>query len=134
MTICCEPIGVLHCEMKDPATAPRFYSISNVPGMIEIYPPYVEGMDTLEEFEHIVVLFHFHLSKEGYTLKQTSPSGRYRGVFSLCSPVRPNGIGMSVLKVTKIEGPMIYVENVDMVDGTPILDIKPYKPLDEDTI
>ena len=133
MKIIYEPIGVLHCELKNPATAPRFYSISDIKGTIEIYTPYLEGLDSLEEHEHIVVLFHFHLS-EGYTLKQTSPSGRYKGVFSLCSPMRPNAIGMSVLKLTKVELPLLYVENVDMVDGTPILDIKPYKPLEESHI
>ncbi|HNY65590.1 MAG TPA: tRNA (N6-threonylcarbamoyladenosine(37)-N6)-methyltransferase TrmO [Deltaproteobacteria bacterium] len=122
------PIGVMHCELKEPASAPRFYSISNVKGTIEIFEPYLEGLDSLSEHEHIVVLFHFHLSK-GFDLKQKGPSGRVKGVFSLCSPMRPNPIGMSVLRLTGVEPPWLHVENIDLVDGTPILDIKPYKPL-----
>jgi tRNA (adenine37-N6)-methyltransferase len=128
MKICYEPIGVMHCELKNPADAPRFYAASDVKGAIEIYAPYLEGLDALSEYENIVVLFHFHLS-EGYTLRQKGPSGRVKGVFSLCSPMRPNAIGMSILKLDRIELPFLHVEHVDLVDGTPILDIKPYKPI-----
>lgn len=129
MKICYEPIGVMHCGTKKPADAPRFYSISDVKGVIEVYEPFLEGLDALEEYERIIVLFHFHLS-QGYSLKQKGASGRVKGVFSLCSPMRPNAIGMSILKVTSVDPPFIHVDNVDLVDGTPILDIKPYKPPD----
>jgi tRNA (adenine37-N6)-methyltransferase len=124
------PIGVMHCGVTDPAVAPRFHSISDVRGTIEIYEPYLEGLDCIDEYERIVVLFHFHLSK-GFELRQTSPAGRVKGVFSLCSPMRPNPIGMSVLGLERVELPLLHVANVDLVDGTPILDIKPYKPLAE---
>ena len=127
MKVCYEAIGEMHCEVKDPSRAPRFYSTSPVKGIIEIYEPYMAGMDSLEEYEQIVVIFHFHLSR-GYTLKQKNPSGRTKGVFSLCSPMRPNAIGMSILKLVKVDPPFLHVEQVDMVDGTPILDIKPFKP------
>ncbi|HOO39409.1 MAG TPA: tRNA (N6-threonylcarbamoyladenosine(37)-N6)-methyltransferase TrmO [Deltaproteobacteria bacterium] len=130
MKICYEPIGVMHCELEEAHDAPRFYNVSDIKGTIEIYEPYLEGLYTLEEHEYIVAIFHFHRS-EGYTLKQTSPTGRYRGVFALCSPMRPNAIGMSILKLIKVVPPLIYVEKVDMLNGTPILDIKPYKPLEE---
>jgi tRNA (adenine37-N6)-methyltransferase len=56
--------------------------------------------------------------------------GELTGVFSLCSPNRPNGIGLSILKLIKVDGNMLHVKNVDILDGTPILDIKPYKPQD----
>jgi len=128
--ICFEPIGVMHCELRKPEDAPRFYAISDVKGTIEIYEPFLEGLDALSEYENIVVLFHFHLSK-GYELKQKGPSGRIKGVFSLCSPMRPNAIGMSILKLDRIELPYLFVDHVDLVDGTPILDIKPYKPISE---
>jgi len=119
----------MHCGIKKPADAPRFYSISEVKGTIEVFAPFLEGLDALAEYERIVVLFHFHLSK-GYSLKQKSPSGRVKGVFSLCSPMRPNAIGMSILKLVAVDPPFLSVDNVDLVDGTPILDIKPYKPID----
>lgn len=127
MKVCYEAIGEMHCEVKEPEDAPRFYSASQVRGVIEIYEPFLEGLDCLEECDRIVVLFHFHLSK-GYELKQRSPSGREKGVFSLCSPMRPNAIGMSILRLLKVEPPFLHVEHVDLVDGTPILDIKPFKP------
>ncbi len=128
MKICYEPIGVMHCGVKDPADAPRFYLDSDVSGTIEIYEPYLEGLNALSEYDRIVVIFHFHLSK-GYELMQTSPAGRVKGVFSLCSPMRPNAIGLSILRLVSVEPPFLRVENVDLVDGTPILDIKPYKPV-----
>lgn len=130
MKISYEPIGVMHCEVKKPEDAPRFYAASDVKGAIEIYEPFLEGLDALAEYENIVVLFHFHLSK-GYELKQKGPAGRVKGVFSLCSPMRPNAIGLSILKLDRIELPYLYVDHVDLVDGTPILDIKPYKPISE---
>jgi tRNA-Thr(GGU) m(6)t(6)A37 methyltransferase TsaA len=120
----------MHCGIKKPADAPRFYAISDVKGTIEIFEPYLEGLDCLEEYGRIVVLFHFHLS-EGFDLKQTGPSGRVKGVFSLCSPMRPNPIGMSILRLERVELPFLHVANIDLVDGTPILDIKPYKPLED---
>jgi tRNA-Thr(GGU) m(6)t(6)A37 methyltransferase TsaA len=118
----------MHCGIKDPAVAPRFYLASEERGSIEIYEPYIQGLDAVSEYEYIVVIFHFHLS-QGYELMQTSPAGREKGVFSLCSPMRPNSIGMSILKLLSVDPPFLHVENVDLVDGTPILDIKPYKPV-----
>jgi len=84
----------------------------------------------LEEYDHIIAIFHFNRS-EGFSLMQKRRGvGELRGVFSLCSPNRPNGIGMSILKLMGIEGRMLHVDNVDLLDGTPILDIKPYKQQD----
>lgn len=130
MQIRYEPIGVMHCGVKNPADAPRFYSASQLKGTIEIFEPFLEGLDSLDEHEHIVVLFHFHLS-EGFNLIQKGSSGRVKGVFSLCSPMRPNPIGMSVLRLVRVDPPFLHVENIDLVDGTPIIDIKPYKPISE---
>lgn len=125
------PIGILHCPIKEPRDAPNFYTISEVGGTIEIYEPYLQGLFGLEEYSHIVVLFHFHRSQGYELMQQKRGTGPLRGVFSLCSPNRPNPIGMSILRLVKIEGALLTVEHVDMVDGTPILDIKPYKPLDD---
>lgn len=123
----------MHCPLDDPKDAPRFYTESEVDGVIEIYPEFAEGIANLEEYERIVVLFHFHRSK-GYDLLQKRQGvGELRGVFSLCSPNRPNPIGMSILRLVGVEGNLLRVTNVDMLDGTPILDIKPYKPEDGKT-
>jgi len=128
MKICFQPIGIMHCELKTLGEVPKFYTESSSKGKIEIYDPFIEGIKGLEEVDHIVVIFLFHLSR-GYTLRQRRRgSGRLQGVFSLCSPMRPNPVGMSVLRLTKVDPPFLYVENVDMVDETPVLDIKPYLP------
>jgi tRNA (adenine37-N6)-methyltransferase len=130
MEILYTAIGLMHCELFDSDSAPKFYTESTIKGTIEIFEAYGEGLAGLNEYDHIMVFFHFHRSK-GYTLMQKRRGvGELRGVFSLCSPNRPNGIGMSILKLTKVQGNILYVENVDLLDGTPILDIKPYKPLD----
>ncbi len=130
MQVIYTPIGVMHCRLKDPKTAPRFYTESDVEGTIEIYPEYAQGLANLDEYRYIVVLFHFHRST-GYDLMQRRQGvGEMRGVFSLCSPNRPNSIGMSVLRLLCIEDNVLHVQNVDILDGTPILDIKPYKSTD----
>ena len=129
MKISYEPIGIMHCELKDTASAPNFFSISKIKGTIEIYEPYIQGLLGLEQLDHIFVLFHFHLSGRYSLVQKRMGQGEMKGVFSLCSPMRPNSIGMSVLKLLRVERQLIYVDNVDLMDETPILDIKPYKPL-----
>ena len=131
MSLCYEPIGILHCPVSNPKEMPNFFTISDISGTIEVYEPYIQGLDGLEAGERIVVIFHFHLS-QGYELMQRRQgTGPYKGVFSLCSPNRPNAIGMSVLQLTGINGGTLNVTNVDMVNGTPILDIKPCKIVPE---
>jgi tRNA-Thr(GGU) m(6)t(6)A37 methyltransferase TsaA len=127
MSIIYEPIGIIHSPIKDIKDAPRFFTISDKKGTIEIYPQYAKGLKYLEREESIVVLFHFHLSK-GYELMQKKcTTGELKGVFTLCSPRRPNPIGMSVLRLEKVEGNILFVANLDMVDETPVLDIKPFR-------
>ncbi|HQP31623.1 MAG TPA: tRNA (N6-threonylcarbamoyladenosine(37)-N6)-methyltransferase TrmO [Deltaproteobacteria bacterium] len=128
MNITLTPIGILHCPIQEPKDAPNFYSVSDISGTIEIYEPFIQGLDGLEEYEYIVALFHFHRSQGYELLQKRKGTGPLKGVFSLCSPNRPNPIGMSILKLTGIEQGLLTVEHVDMVDGTPIIDIKPYKP------
>jgi tRNA-Thr(GGU) m(6)t(6)A37 methyltransferase TsaA len=127
MSIIYEPVGIIHSPIKDAKDAPRFFTISDTKGTIEIYPQYAEGLKYLEREESIVVLFHFHLSI-GYELMQKKcTTGELKGVFTLCSPRRPNPIGMSVLRLEKVEGNILFVANLDMVDETPVLDIKPFR-------
>ena len=130
MEICYKPIGIMHCSLSDAETAPKFYTESNIGGVIEIFEQFSGGLAGLEAYGYIVVIFHFHRA-EGYSLMQKRRGvGELTGVFSLCSPNRPNGIGLSILKLIKVDGNMLHVNNVDILDGTPILDIKPYKPQD----
>ncbi len=98
-------------------------------GTLVIDDEYVGGLAEIEAGERLVVIFNFHRSPEfsAEFLRQTPPhTGRQTGIFSICSPVRPNPIGMSVLEVLEVEGGAVRVRGLDMMDGTPILDIKPH--------
>jgi tRNA-Thr(GGU) m(6)t(6)A37 methyltransferase TsaA len=113
----------------DAGEIPRHWRVSDVEGTLVIDDEYVGGLADIEAGERIVVIFNFHRSPEfsAELLRQTPPhTGRQTGVFSICSPVRPNPIGMSVLEVLEVEGGAVRVRGLDMLDGTPILDIKPH--------
>jgi tRNA-Thr(GGU) m(6)t(6)A37 methyltransferase TsaA len=120
-----KPIGFVKTDVS---TVPRHWTISDVEGMIVIDEMYTEGLKDIKIGQYIIVIFHFHQSREFdlHHLVQTPPHRNERlGVFSTCSPIRPNSIGMSVLEVVGITENVIRVKGLDMLDGTPILDIKP---------
>ena len=126
MAIALQPIGTAHTEAKE---IPRHWTVSDVEGRLVIDPQYTEGLTDIIAGQLIVVLFHFHQSPSFSTdlLKQTPPHrDRPLGVFSICSPRRPNPIGLSVLEVLARRDNVLEVRNMDMLDGTPILDIKPH--------
>jgi tRNA-Thr(GGU) m(6)t(6)A37 methyltransferase TsaA len=101
---------------------------SRVLGTVEVYPEYAEGLKDLGGFSHIILLYHFHEATESRLIVTPFMDSQPRGVFSTRAPNRPNPIGLSVVKLLRIEGPRLYIENVDILDGTPLLDIKPYVP------
>ncbi|MBC2716128.1 MAG: tRNA (N6-threonylcarbamoyladenosine(37)-N6)-methyltransferase TrmO [Desulfobacteraceae bacterium] len=120
------PIGVFHTNEKN---IPRHWSVSEVKGRIEINKIYENGLKDISVGQEIIVLFYFHKSQpfDPASLVQTPPHRKKAmGVFSICSPYRPNPIGLSVLTVLNVEANIITVNHADMIDGTPILDIKPY--------
>lgn len=99
-----------------------------VAGTVEVDPAYEEGLADLEGFSHLCLLYHLHLS-EGYALVvKPFLDDTPRGLFATRAPKRPNPIGLSVVRLVRVEGCRLYVENVDVVDGTPLLDLKPYVP------
>jgi tRNA (adenine37-N6)-methyltransferase len=125
MAITLKPIGYVRTKA---AAVPRHWSVSQVEGRLVIDPQYQEGLSDIEPGQRIVVLFHFHRSPEFIpaNLIQKPPHRETRrGVFSTCSPRRPNPLGMSVVEVLDIQGNTLRVKGIDMVDGTPILDLKP---------
>jgi tRNA-Thr(GGU) m(6)t(6)A37 methyltransferase TsaA len=124
-----EPIGIIHSPFKDIKGMPiQPTGAKGIAGTIEIHPEFAEGLKDLEGFSHIILIYHFHLSK-GYSLKvKPFMDENLRGVFATRAPKRPNPIGISVVKLRKIEGNILNIEDVDIVDGTPMLDIKPYVP------
>ncbi|MDY6905915.1 MAG: tRNA (N6-threonylcarbamoyladenosine(37)-N6)-methyltransferase TrmO [Thermodesulfobacteriota bacterium] len=126
MTFTMKPIGYVYTEAAD---IPRHWRISDVEGRIVIDPEYVAGLADIDPGQRIVVLFCFHKSPPFVPelLKQTPPHRDHpMGVFSICSPRRPNPIGLSVLEVLNINGGEIHVRGLDMLDQTPVLDIKPH--------
>ena len=124
------PIGVVKTEVEK---VPRHWTISDAEGILIIEEQYTKGIKDIHAGQRIVVLFHFHQNpqfKEDI-LVQVPPQGPGQmGVFSICSPVRPNPLGMSVVEVLGIEGSIIHIKGLDMIDGTPVLDIKPYRERD----
>ncbi len=126
MPVTLTPIGTAH---TDATRIPRHWTVSDVEGTLTIDPQYTEALADIQVGERIVVLFHFHQSPPFSLdlLKQTPPHrDRPLGVFSICSPRRPNPIGLSVVKVLARDKNVLAVRGMDMVDGTPIFDIKPF--------
>jgi tRNA-Thr(GGU) m(6)t(6)A37 methyltransferase TsaA len=122
-----QPIGIIHSPHKEIKGVPiQPSSAKGIQGEIELFEEYQDGLKDLNGFSHIIILYDFHKSK-GYSL-QIKPflDEKLRGVFATRAPKRPNQIGLSVLKLNGIKANKLYVENVDMLDETPVLDIKPY--------
>jgi len=125
MPIEMEPIGFVSTDAE---TIPRSWSVSDVKGTLVIDESYVEGLKDIKPGQRIYVIFHFHQSpKFTSQFMRIKPPSREEevGVFSTHSPFRPNPIGLSLLEVLGIDGNVVQVKGLDMLDGTPILDIKP---------
>lgn len=124
-----KPIGMIHTPFKKPEGVPiQPLGGSDIEGFVELETAYKEGLSDLDGFSHIYLIYHFHLSK-GYSLKVVPfMDDRERGLFATRAPKRPNPIGISLVKVKSIETSRLYFLGADMVDGTPLLDIKPYVP------
>jgi len=121
------PIGVIRSPYTDPAETPiqpRY--ARGIEGRVVIDPPFEEGLDDLDGFSHIVLLYHLHRAGP-YRLKVVPFLDDVpRGVFATRAPSRPNPIGMSVVRLLRREGRVLHIADVDVLDGTPLLDIKPH--------
>jgi len=124
-----QPIGTIHSPFDEPQNMPiQPVGALGISGMVVVDPEFQEGLQDLEDFSHIILLYHFHLSK-GYAMKvKPFLDDNLRGLFATLAPRRPNPIGISVVRLERIEGNVLHVVNLDIVDGTPLLDIKPYVP------
>jgi tRNA-Thr(GGU) m(6)t(6)A37 methyltransferase TsaA len=121
------PIGFVSSPYKDTAEIPKGLGAKHeADGVLEILPEFELGLTDIEGFSHLIVIWAFHRS-HGFELLGTPPSDdRSHGVFATRSPRRPNPIGLTVVALLRREGRLLHVRGVDMLDGTPILDIKPY--------
>jgi len=122
------PIGEIHTHFIDKRDTPIQASRSTATGQVEVYPAYVARLRDLDGFSHIILLYAFHRSSE-YTLSVTPfLDDQERGLFATRYPERPNPIGLSIVRLLSIHDHLLDIEGVDMLDGTPLLDIKPYVP------
>ncbi len=120
-------IGIIHSPFKDREGMPiQPIGAQGVKGQIEIFPEFKDGLRDLDGFSHIILLFNFHLSTDYNLLVKPFMEDTIRGVFATRAPRRPNQIGMSIVKLESVKDNILHISNVDIVDGTPILDIKPY--------
>lgn len=123
------PIGVIRSPFKSIEGMPiQSAGAKGVAGSVEIFEMFVDGLKDLEGFSYIILIYHFHRSR-GYAL-HVKPflDDQLRGVFATRAPRRPNAVGISVVRLLRVEGQILRIEDVDIVDGTPLLDIKPYVP------
>jgi tRNA-Thr(GGU) m(6)t(6)A37 methyltransferase TsaA len=122
-------IGVIHSPFKEPKGTPiQPVGAKGTDGTVEVFPEYAEGLKDIEGFSHIILIYHFHLSKGSTLVVRPFMDNEAHGVFAMRGPSRPNSIGISVVCLVRVEGNMLHVRDVDIVDGTPLLDIKPYVP------
>jgi tRNA-Thr(GGU) m(6)t(6)A37 methyltransferase TsaA len=124
-----KPIGVIHSPFKEPKGTPiQPTAAIGVEGIVEVFPEHAEGLKDLEGFSHIILLYHFHLSGKPSLKVKPFLDEQEHGVFATRAPSRPNPIGFSVVRLLAVEGNKLYVQDLDIVDRTPLLDIKPYVP------
>jgi tRNA-Thr(GGU) m(6)t(6)A37 methyltransferase TsaA len=126
-----KPIGIFHSYYTPFTGAPRQGVLSpKSNGSIEIYDEYLNGLSYLENFEYIIVLYHFHIVKSWspIVIPPGSITEHEFGVFATRSPKRPNPIGFSIVKLDSIQSGILYVSGIDAFDNSPIIDIKPYLP------
>jgi tRNA-Thr(GGU) m(6)t(6)A37 methyltransferase TsaA len=136
MKIELEPIGTIHTEFTEIEGMPiQPTGAKGIKGTLVIKDKYINGLKDLEEFSHINILYLLH-KVDGYLLEvKPFMDINTHGIFATRSPKRPNRIGSSIVQIDKIKENTVYVSNIDVLDGTPLLDIKPYVPqLYEDTI
>ena len=118
------PIGIIHSPYVDISDVPQKAS-SEIRAVVEIYPEYTEGISDIKKGDDIIILFYFHEAMSGQMRVMSRSHKKLMGVFSTRSPGRPNHIGMSIVKVENVRFGEIEFSGVDMIDSTPVIDIKP---------
>ena len=122
------PIGVIHSPFTDTKQTPIQPTRSQAIGQVIIHPEFADGLQDVEEFSHIILLYAFHQS-EGYSLRvKPFLDDQLHGLFATRHPCRPNPIGLSIVRLLARRDNVLEIGGVDVLDGTPLLDIKPYVP------
>jgi tRNA-Thr(GGU) m(6)t(6)A37 methyltransferase TsaA len=123
------PIGVIHSPFTDLEDMPiQPTGKAGAPGTAELFPEFAEGLKDLEGFTHVILLYHLHQVRRTDLTVTPFLGSEPRGVFATRAPTRPNPIGLSIVKLVRVEANRLHLGHVDILDGTPLLDIKPYVP------
>ncbi|KPK69996.1 tRNA-Thr(GGU) m(6)t(6)A37 methyltransferase TsaA [candidate division WOR_3 bacterium SM23_60] len=123
-----KPIGVIHTPFTGKKETPIQPVKSRSTGRVEVFKHYADGLRDITGFSHIILIYAFHKSR-GYTLRvKPFLDERQRGLFATRYPRRPNQIGLTTVQLLRKKGNTLYVRGIDVIDGTPLLDIKPYVP------
>jgi tRNA-Thr(GGU) m(6)t(6)A37 methyltransferase TsaA len=124
-----EPIGTIQTPFKDAHDMPiQAKGGKGIKGTIKIKPSFAEGLKDIGGFSHIMLIYSFHRSKDYSLMVKPFLDNKLHGVFATRAPKRPNPIGISIVRLRKVEGRVLHIEDVDIINGTPLLDIKPYIP------
>jgi len=123
------PIGILHTPFNDLIDMPiQPTGRTSAPGTAEVFPEFAAGLKDLEGFSHVILLYHLHAVRRVDLTVTPFLDSEPHGLFATRAPSRPNPIGLSVVRLKRIEGNILHLDNLDILDGTPLLDIKPYVP------
>jgi tRNA-Thr(GGU) m(6)t(6)A37 methyltransferase TsaA len=123
-----KPIGVIRTPWDDTSGMPIQPRFSQAVGRVEVFEEYAAGLQDLDGFSHVILIYALHHS-DGYSLRvKPFLDDVARGLFATRHPCRPNPIGLSVVRLVTCDGQVLEVEGIDVLDGTPLLDIKPYVP------
>jgi len=121
------PIGIIHSEHLSAEQTPIQPAYAkDCRGWVEVFPEFMAGLRDLEGFSHLYLIYYFHKASDVRLMVKPFLQDVERGVFATRAPCRPNAIGMSIVKLLQRDGAMLHVEDVDILDGTPLLDIKPF--------
>ena len=128
-TITLQPIGVIHSPFTALGDMPiQPAGAASAPGTAELLPEFAAGLQDLDGFSHVILIYYLHrVSRIDLTVTPFLDA-RAHGVFATRAPTRPNPIGISVVRLLRIEGNRLYLAQLDVLNGTPLLDIKPYIP------
>ena len=123
------PIGYIYTPFKNIEGMPiQPAGARGVKGKIELYPELTDGLSDLDGFSHLILIYHFHSADESGLFVEPYLDNKERGVFATRAPSRPNPVGLSIVKLTGIENSTLHIEDIDVLDNTPLIDIKPYIP------
>jgi tRNA-Thr(GGU) m(6)t(6)A37 methyltransferase TsaA len=129
MEITYRPIGVIHSPFTDLSEMPiQPTGEASAPGTAEIFPEFIEGLRDLDGFSHVILIYHLHKASKTDLIVTPFLDSEPHGIFATRAPTRPNPIGISIIRLLSIEDNLLNLANLDVLDETPLLDIKPYIP------